>query len=251
MNFSANPHYSRTYQGETIVNDTVDDLRIFVEEIESGKTVAALAGLSYVRSGNPTGLPATGFVGIDKGFLGDLQRMSLSMAERFVRDVMFHEIAHVLGFSPLWLELGLLHELSGDTYFSGELAIQAFDTAGGMDYSGNKVPLTLGQSTCGVGGHWRSEVFNGSRRIGSEIMTPWIDFEMAISAITIQSIADLGYVVDESRADPYRLPASVSTRQAPTASAKPVASHNSYLGALGTIYVGDEQGRISHTIDDD
>ncbi len=253
VNFSANPHHSRTYLGETIVNDTVDDLRIFVEEIESGITIAGLGGVSYVRSGNPTGLPATGFVGISKVFLvHGQQRWSLSMAERFLRDVMLHEISHVLGFGPLWSELGLLQELSGDTYFSGELAIQAFDATGGEDYSGNKVPveLGLGESSCGNPSHWRTEVFNGNRRIGAEVKTRWLEFEAAISAITIQSLADLGYVVDVSRADPYRLPALISIAQSPTASAKPVASHDLDLGFLGPIYVGDEQGRIIRTIGD-
>ena len=74
--------------------------------------------------------------------------------------------------------------------------------------------------------------------------------EHALSAITIQSLADLGYVVDVSRTDPYRLPASISTYQPTTASAKPVASNDFDLGNPGAIYVGDEQGRISHTLGD-
>ena len=76
--------------------------------------------------------------------------------------------------------------------------------------------------------------------------------EHRLSAITIQSLADLGYVVDVSQADPYKLPASVSTAVT-RPSAKPVASLDFDLGvgALGPIYVGDEQGRVSHTISSD
>ena len=50
-------------------------------------------------------------------------------------------------------------------------------------------------------GHWRESVF------GNEIMSPFVsDHVEPLSAITIQSLADLGYSVDVSKADPYRLP---------------------------------------------
>ena len=59
VNFSANPH-SLSLGGETIVvDDTVDDLRIFVYK-DAIIGAAGIGGPSYVRSGNPTGLPAIG-----------------------------------------------------------------------------------------------------------------------------------------------------------------------------------------------
>ena len=248
VNFSANPH-SLSFGDETIVvNDTVDDLRIFVYKSATG---VGLGGPSYVRSGNPTGLPAIGQVWIGAPFLTRRQREEpLWQEERLLRDLMLHEIAHVLGYGSLWRESGLVHELSGDTYFSGELAIQAFNAAGGEDYSGNKVPVVFGDlGGCSAGDHWRDDVFRGlDRQFGAEVMEPTIEREQALSAITIQSLADLGYVVDVSRADPYKLPASISTSTPRTSSAKPVVSHDFDLDALGTIHVGDEQGRISHTI---
>ena len=93
-------------------------------------------------------------------------------------------------------------------------------------------------------------MFRGiDREFGVEMMEGEILREHALSAITIQLLADLGYVVDVSRADPYRLPASISTVR-PTASAKPVASHDFDLGNPGAIYVGDEQGRIIRILGD-
>ena len=84
-------------------------------------------------------------------------------------------------------------------------------------------------------------------------MEPGREREHRLSAITIQSLADLGYVVDVSRADPYKLPASVSTAVTRPSSAKPLASQEFDLGvaAHGPIYVGDEQGRVSHTMSSD
>ena len=256
VDFSANPHSFRFGDETIVVDDTVDDLRIFVSK--DATVPLGLGGPSYVRAGNPACLPAIGQVWIGAPGLERFQvEEPLWQEERLLRNVMVHEIAHVLGFGTLWESLGLRHELTGDTYFSGALAIQAFNAAGGEDYSGNKVPLGYSSrgTGCSVADHWRSEVFQGPAREfgGAEVMEPSMQRENRLSAITLQSIADLGYVVDVSRADPYRLPASVNTAQPGTASGKPVASLDSDLGAgaLGPIYVGDEQGRISHTISSD
>ena len=234
----------------TSVNDTVDDLRILVYWNELGGTVVGRGGPVYVRSGDPAGLPALGQIWIAPSFVARRTEVPLYRVERLLQDVMLHEIAHVLGFGTLWVERDLVREPLGDTYFSGELAIEAFNVAGGEDYSGNKVPLQSGLSgSCGVGTHWNEDVFLGlGREFGAELMEPTVEQEHALSAITVQSIADLGYVVDVSKADPYRLPASVSTVRPPMASAKLVANHNFDVGGLGTIYVGNEQGQIIQAI---
>ena len=254
VDFSANPFSLVDDDGRVTmeIDDTVDDLRILVHKDDlSG--LAGFGGPKYVRSGNPTGLPALGQVWVTASFLARRQRWEpLWIEERLLRDLMLHEIAHVLGFGPLWTDLDLRHDLAGDTYFSGERSIEAFNAAGGESYSGNKVPLeTRRSSSCGHPAHWRAYVFQGLvRQFGAEIMEPTVERKHALSAITIQSIADLGYVVDVSRADPYRLPASVSTYQTPTASAKPVASHGDLdLGTLQTIFVGDDQGNIIRNIE--
>ncbi|MDE2807295.1 MAG: T9SS type A sorting domain-containing protein [Gemmatimonadota bacterium] len=256
VNFSANPHSYTGFTGETIVvNDMVDDLRISVERDElyspDGGGVVGMGGPSYTRSGNPIGLPALGMVVIDTSFGDGNVFKSDRLLEHIRRDVMIHEIAHVLGFGSLWAASGLLHESSRDAYFNGELAIKAFNAAGGENYSGNKVPISFLGGSCFMDGHWDPYAFRGlDREFGTEAMEPTLERGQALSAITIQSLADLGYVVDVSRADPYRLPASISTYQPPPASAKPVASHDFDLGNPGAIYVGDEQGRIIRTLGD-
>ena len=60
--------------------------------------------------------------------------------------------------------------------------------------------------------HWRQSVMQ------SELMTPGSSDPSPRSAITIQSMADLGYTVDVTQADAYTLPSSISgkwVRRAP------------------------------------
>ena len=85
-----------------------------------------------------------------------------------------HEIGHVLGFGTLWDRFGYLQDpASGaasrppDTHFRGELAIAAFDRAGGASFPGAKVPVE-NDTTRYPGAedsHWRESVF------GDELMT--------------------------------------------------------------------------------
>ncbi len=237
------------------IGDIVDDLRIFVLKSHDGE-YAGRAGPSYVRQGNPTGLPALGRVFIDTKHPANLVGYeSIRQEENWGRDLMLHEIAHVLGFGTLWQAFGLVHETSGHAYFSGELAVRAFNTAGGEPYVGNKVPVESRHLSggCGAGGHWNPYVFRGFDRLfGAEIMEENPAQEHALSAITIQSLADLGYVIDVNQADPYRLPATIGSISPLPASAKPIASREVDVGvaSVGPIYVGDEQGNIILTIDD-
>ena len=93
-----------------------------------------------------------------------------------------------------------------DTHFSGELAIAAFNRAGGASYRGAKVPVE--NDTARYPGaedsHWRESVF------GDELMTGGVrgvrgTFE-PLSRVTVASLADLGYAVNYAAADAFRLP---------------------------------------------
>ena len=237
------------------IGDIVDDLRIFVLKSHDSQ-YAGRAGPNYVRPGNPTGLPALGRVFINTKHPANLVGYeSIWQEEDWGRDLMLHEIAHVLGFGILWQEFGLVHETSGHAYFSGELAVEAFNAAGGEPYVGNKVPVEsrILSGGCGGGLHWNPYVFRGFDRLfGAEIMEENSGQEHALSAITIQSLADLGYVIDVNQADPYRLPATIGSISPLPASAKPIASREVNVGvaAVGPIYVGDEQGNVIRTIED-
>ena len=150
------------------------------------------------------GLPSYGFMSFDAADIGRLERIGV------LDEVVLHEMAHVLGFVGfIWEDFGLLRNpasegTSPDTHFSGSLAIAAFNKAGGSGYTGAKVPV---ENTVagGMNDHWRQTV------LGDELMTGLLSVARTnrpLSAITIQSLADLGYKVDLTAADSYRLPAA-------------------------------------------
>ena len=154
--------------------ERIDDLRIYMTTFEGG-TAVGYGGPSLLRE--ETHLPVLGCMHFD------LKRANLLITG-------LHEIGHVLGFGPVWRDLGFRQDLDGDTHFNGPLAIAAFNDAGGRDYTGKKVPVS--------GGHWRRPVLSGELMVSGG--------GAALSAITVQSMADLGYGVDVTQADPYTLP---------------------------------------------
>ena len=163
--------------------ERIDDLRIYVSTSVSS-TFALAHGSPHVLREN-TQLPVVGCMAL---------RLD---APSFAFILGLHEIGHVLGFGTLWNKFGFLHDLSfsdssADTHFNGPLAIAAFDDTGGRDYEGKKVPVEQRD-----GEHWRINELWG------DIMLPAQFGEMALSAITVQSLADLGYVVDVTEADDY------------------------------------------------
>ena len=178
---------------------TLDDVGLVVAMADldgPGGTVAA-ARLCVIRTRSAT--PVLGMTVLDRADVDRLVQMGNLV------DVAVHEIAHILGFGLLWPRRGLLQDPSGtnhkaDTYFTGTQAIRAFDDAGGSRYSGSKVPVENG----GDDAHWRESVLD------DEMMTPSLVLGQAnpLSAITLQSFADMGYLIDVSHAQPYRLPST-------------------------------------------
>ena len=196
----------------------VDDLLIEVklEEIDGPAGAWANAGPRDIRM--QSFLPVTGVVRFDIADINDMSRIDFL-------DTAVHEMGHALGIGILWDDFGFLQNPSldendepidpaPDTYFSGPLAIAAFNNAGGANYQGKKVPVENGEEwgASSRDSHWRESIF------GNEIMsTVGIrDVHEPVSAITIQSLADLGYTVDVTQADPYRLPSQgTASRRAP------------------------------------
>ncbi len=125
-------------------------------------------------------------------------------------------MAHALGFSAhavVWRhylrdrsDYDQIGDEIPDPHFLGLLAISAFNAAGGADYAGAKVPVEDGSTrftSASDRHHWRESVLR------DELMTPIAESAL-ISAITIQAMADIGYVFDVTQADPYTLPETSS-----------------------------------------
>ena len=170
-----------------------------MESIDGAGGTLGIGGICAYRS--QSGLPVTARITLDSADVGRLGSGALY-------GVAVHEMAHALGFGILWGGLLVNPSLSGgqpvtpppDTHFAGPNAVAAFNDAGGANYQGGKVPVENEHGGRGAqDSHWRASVMAG------ELMTRRISSGASLSAITIQSMADLGYSVDDSVADSYTL----------------------------------------------
>ena len=185
-----------------VVDDTVDDLRIFVCSPFEDDEILGWGGPFWLRLEGDGGFPVLGTIRFNQDLLDNHQAELYSTA--------FHEMAHVLGFGT-WRWDDLLMNPSeedpgADTHFPDLATVTAFNEAGGRSYSGGKVPV----ENQGDDSHWREDVF------GNEMMTPTGSGYEPLSAITLKAMAALGYRVNMSQAVAFRLP--------DPARAKPVAA---------------------------
>ena len=180
---------------------TIDELVVVASLREIDGPRGILAGAQPCGVREESMLPFLGVVMID---VDDLE----SMEPEDQRELILHEMGHVLGIGSLWTDFGLLQNPSlelgqgADTHFSGPMAIAAFDGAGGTAYTeGEKVPVENRAGPGSGDSHWRQSVLT------TELMTPFASLGTPdpLSAITIQSLADMGYVVDVDLAEPYTL----------------------------------------------
>ncbi len=221
--------------GQPAISDVVDDIRIYVDldSIDGPGEVFGRASFCVFRVG--TGLPVVGFMLFDTADLSQLEPTSQ------LTRVILHEMGHVLGIGTSWLLAELLRDPStenpgADTHFAGPLAIAAFDAAGGTGYTGGeKVPVENDGVEGRADGHWRESVFR------NELMTPTLSSGLEkLSAISIQSLADVGYRVDVSQADPYEIPgisAAYARRQGPVID----LGNDIWIGPMMGV---DAQGRV-------
>ena len=232
--------------------ERIDDLRIYITSFSSvpdDDTSPAVVGLGGVRILRDISLlPVVGCMAFNLGWYNSKWDVDSGYyRERFAIAVL-HEIAHVLGFGTIWEGLGFLQNPSrggnegADTHFNGPLAIAAFDDAGGSSYTQAKVPVRNDAKTGAADAHWRFSVFR------NELMTTRSGGSIALSAITIQSLADLGYVVDVTQAEPYKLPGAAAKIAAALSSmpreGRPLAGHLESAEPQWTCGVGQRQEPI-------
>jgi hypothetical protein len=197
--------------GTPAVNQDVDDLLILVRLVEIDGPGNVLGGASpcYIRTSDDLSI-----LGVMEFDTADLEMLE---EEGFLSAVILHEMGHVLGFGTLWQLQGLLVDPvpdedpptpgpPHDPHFTGPQAISMFDDIGGTTYvEGEKVPV---ENTGGPGthnGHWRESVF------GPELMTGlFTGTTTPLSVVTLASLADQGYSVDFTKADPFTLSLAVS-----------------------------------------
>ena len=211
--------------------DSVDDMFItfHAEGVDGPGGTIAWAGMCALR--RSPNLPYHGLVVFDTDDIDTLAQSG------DLQEVAFHEIAHALGFGVLWGSHNLTASGASGSYFTGAGAVAAFDQAGGTAYSGDKVPTD--------GRHWRQSV------LGREIMVPLnlVNYREPYSAISLQSMADLGYAVNAGRADPYRLPSTQFPAAADADDARAYDLRDDIR--MGPVPVVDEDGRVVRVLEPD
>lgn len=182
--------------GTPAIDETIDDIVIFamIEPIDGAGGILGQAGPCFLRTQGL--LPLVGVMFFDSEDMGFIEGAGL------LDGLIVHEMGHVLGFGTLWPSQNLLAGAASsgglDPHFTGSQAALAFDSAGGFAYEGTKVPVENIGSPGTVDSHWRESVF------ATELMTGFINMGAnPLSGISVAALADQGYSVDLSQADPF------------------------------------------------
>ena len=229
--------------------ETIDDIRIYVtiDSIDAGgDSEGNILGqardcyrrqIAFATSDDIDQEVITGFIWLDEF---DVNRME---AQGVLLAVATHELGHTLGIGTLWGVHGRLKNPSlpnkpnADTYFDGPLTIAAFDAAGGRRYNaGPKVPVESGGNRGSSDSHWRESVLE------DELMTPFLSGpDEPLSAVTIESLVEIGYEVNLSAADRFRV--SAAGAQGMAAPKGPVIDLSNDIPRM-PIRVYDQKGRL-------
>ena len=173
-------------------NGTVDDVLIDVllQPIDGPGAVLGAAGPCLARSQDF--LTLYGLMFFDTDDLAFLQQNNI------LDEVVVHEMGHVLGIGTLWdFNRDLLQGTAADPRFVGPNAIAGFHDVGGR---GATIPVEEGGGSGTRFSHWDEETFD------AELMTGFIALgESPLSVMTIGSMQDLGYVVNNNAADRYQV----------------------------------------------
>jgi len=198
------------------VNETVKDLLVLVHvqritDTVPGEQTLGESGPCLVR--DPGNIPVLGVMSLNSTTLVSLTQNGM------LGDVIKHEMAHLLGFGTVWDLDNLVQDTTTkDPWFSGPDAQAAFHKAR-PSYTDKVVPVEAGGGAGTTLSHWRESVMT------NELMTGFLNSgPNPLSATTIESMADLGYTVDASVADPWPSPGSAASRAVTGAQPAPPAS---------------------------
>lgn len=179
-----------------VSRDPIPGLVIYirVQAIDGVSGTLGSAGPCLVRGAAQKNLPALGVMRLDEDDLANL------LGAGRLQTVVLHEMMHVLGFGTIWTDNAVLDTTDAtDARFLGARARAACaDAHSGGANCASTVPV---HSADGVGSkfsHWRESLFT------NELMTPFLTSGATpMSAMTIESLADLGYVVSTAMAQPF------------------------------------------------
>lgn len=196
--------YSPFLESRVLIDDWIDDIRIFIRVKSLRANVAGSSWVSWIRTANR--LPSVAEVAIDPSQLEDAQ-----VEEGFFYNLVLHEIGHALGFGSTWADLDLVRSSTfGEKKYSnfyGAEARRVYRTLRRDEGNfGLVVPLSSDQK------HWSPLIF------GDELMTKgWTyPYNATFSALTVAAMSDIGYQVNWYAGDEtYVLPPRRSSKAKP------------------------------------
>ena len=179
--------------------EVIDDLLILAQgtDIDGPRGILGQAGPTHIRpasAGKYKFLPVKGTMSFDTADLKAMQQ------DGTLKDVITHEMGHVIGIGTIWERKGLLKDVGQPTVrFVGKNARKEFGKLKKSKAADVPVENTGGPGT--ADGHWRESVFR------NELMSGFIAApNNPLSRMTVASLLDMGYEVDLSKAEPYKLP---------------------------------------------
>ena len=185
----------------TSISGVIDDIVIYaaVVDLDGPGNVLANAGPCFVRSVGRQ--PVIGSMRFDAA---DIQTLINSGR---LRDVIQHEMLHVVGIGTMWPSFSLVQGAgTGNSRYTGPLGIAGCVAIGGTTTCAGGIPLETSGGAGSADSHWRENSFL------NELMTPFINLTSnPMSAMTIQSLGDIGYQTNQLAADSYGIAASSSS----------------------------------------
>jgi len=165
-----------------------------VQPIDGVGRVLARAGPCYTRDVNDF-RTVVGIMEFDADDLGALSSTGS------LQDVITHEMLHVLGFGVFWNDLNLLTGFDTPTVaYNGAGGLFGCILTGGSYSCSNGVPVENTGGSGTANSHWRETTF------GTELMTGFANASpMPVSVMTVRSMADIGYTINNASADPYQI----------------------------------------------
>lgn len=194
-----NANLGGCFPGLAPLNEVVDDIIVFARIAPldgSGGTLAAAGPCMPGRAAAPN-FPFVAGLDVDQA---DLASMT---ANGTLQSVITHELLHAVGMGTLWKPFSnwnfnfIQGSGTASPRFTGPLARTAYLAAGGTAASGVPVENVGGPGT--VESHWRQTSFGNEMMVG--VIVP--NVFRPLSAVTIQSLADMGYQVNPGAADPF------------------------------------------------
>jgi hypothetical protein len=171
---------------------------------ENTNTLAS-AGPSSLRLNGTNIIIERGSSTINTRFLNDY-----NANPNYLRDIMIHEFAHILGIGTLWEPTRFSWSDGTISYAGNNLINSSTATYNANTYAGHAYGEMLGIFTqravpveAGVFGHWDESRFD------RELMTPQAEgsgIPIPLSQLTIASLRDIGWNVNYGAAETYLLP---------------------------------------------